>query len=322
VISEYRTLLKAIGSGRMFLFLLILRAPFDIANTVVNALFLQSAFDSVGRGDAAGLANACLSFGIACMCLFLYNGVVWSFYAPFAARMECKLRITLLKRISSLSCERVDATASGEWLTRLNMDVEAPFSRAVHLPHLACAAVNIVASSVVLWLANPAVFGWVIIFVIPHMAVNHLLIARAMPALNERCLEAAAINTGELTAFITCADISALYDGQGYLLERFERSSLDLLKANMRIRTRTALSAGILPLFGLGGYLTLLIASSAWIAAGRFTFGGLTAAFTYRGGVLAGALMLINCLISIQSSMAGIRRINETLSEKTEEQYG
>jgi len=89
------------------------------------------------------------------------------------------------------------------------------------------------------------------------------------------------------------------------------------------MRARKALSAGILPLFGLSGYLTLLIVSSGWIADGRFTFGDLTAAFSYRGGVLQGSLMLINCLISIQTSMAGIRRLNETIAEKTEESlYG
>jgi hypothetical protein len=48
----------------------------------------------------------------------------------------------------------------------------------------------------------------------------------------------------------------------------------------------------------------------------------LTAAFQYRGGVLVGSLILINCLVSIQASMAGIRRLNETMLEKTEEQYG
>ena len=81
----------------------------------------------------------------------------------------------------------------------------------------------------------------------------------------------------------------------------------------MKIHARNALSAGILPLFGLGGYVTLLVVSGSWIADGLFTFGDLTAAFQFRGGVLIGSLALINCLISIQASMAGVRRVNETL---------
>ena len=54
--------------------------------------------------------------------------------------------------------------------------------------------------------------------------------------------------------------------------------------------------------------------SGGWIANGHFTFGDLTAAFQYRGGVLVGSLTLINCLVSIQASIAGIRRLNETMS--------
>ena len=158
-----------------------------------------------------------------------------------------------------------------------------------------------------------AVLGWVVLFVVPHIIVSHFLIARAMQKLNEDALDATAVNTGEMTAFITCADVAALYDGQDYLMKRFEQSSLKLLKANMKIRGRSALSAGIFPLFGLGGYFVLLIAGSRWIADGVFTFGDLTAAFQYRGGILVGAMMLINCMISIQGSMAGIRRINETI---------
>jgi ABC-type bacteriocin/lantibiotic exporter with double-glycine peptidase domain len=83
----------------------------------------------------------------------------------------------------------------------------------------------------------------------------------------------------------------------------------------MKIVKKNSLGAAILPLFGLGGYLTLLVAGSGWISGGGLSFGGLTAAFQYRGGVLLGSLMLINCLISVNASMAGIRRINEVMSD-------
>jgi len=86
----------------------------------------------------------------------------------------------------------------------------------------------------------------------------------------------------------------------------------------MKIQKRNALSFGILPLFGLSGYLVLLIVSSGWIANGYFTFGDLTAAFQLRGGVLLGSLMLINCMISIQANLASVHRLNETMDEITE----
>lgn len=319
MLREFRKVLKITGNGWRFLFLLLLRSPFDIASTLIQATFLQHAFNAVEANNADGLTAVCLMFGVASLCLFLYNGIVWSIYAPFCARLEGKLRRKLLAKISSLSYERVEATSHGEWLTRLNTDVEAPFSRGFHFPHAACAIVNISVSAIILWRMNPMVFGWVLLFVAPHIVISQLLIARAMPGLNKKSLEATAKNTGEMTALITCADVATLYDAQGYLMNQFEKGSLALWKANMKIRIRKALSTGILPLFGLGGYLTLLIVSSGWIADGYFTFGDLTAAFQYRGGVLIGSMTLISCLISIQASVAGIRRLNATMAEKTEE---
>ncbi len=316
MLSEIRKILKITGSGRPFIFLLLLRSPFDAAFTMIQATFLQRAFDAVGQNNAMRLTTVCLLFAVASLFLFLYNGTVWSLYSPFITRMEGKLRIKLYDKISSFSYQRMEATPQGEWLTRLNTDVEMPFSRPIHLPHAACAVVNISVSAAILWRINSTVFGWAILFVIPHITVSQLLIARAMPELNKKSLEATAKNTNEMIPLITCADIAAIYDGQEYLMKRFEQSSLALWRANLKIRTRNALGAGILPLFGLGGYLTFWLVSSGQIADGHFTLGDLTAAFQYRGSVLAGSLMLMNCLVSIQASMAGMKRLNETMAEK------
>lgn len=314
MLGEIRKIFKVIGSGWRYIILILLRSPISILMTIVNALFLQQAFNAIAQNDSGQLNIVCIIFGVASLCTFLYNGTVWSIYAaPLVTRMESGLRDKLFRKVSSLSYERIEAMPQGEWLTRLNTDVQIPFSES--LPHTAIAIVNICVSAFILWSINPAVFGWVLLFVAPHIVFSQLLIARAMPGLNKKSLEATAKNTGELTALITCADVALLYDGKDYLMKRFEKSSTDLFGANMKIRTRNALGAGILPLFGLGGYLTLLVVSSEWIADGHLTFGDLTAAFQYRGGVLLGSLMLINCIISIQANMAGIRRLNETMAE-------
>lgn len=45
-----------------------------------------------GGGEAEGLPEICVSYGILCALLFCYNGTVWSLYAAFAARAEAALR--------------------------------------------------------------------------------------------------------------------------------------------------------------------------------------------------------------------------------------
>lgn len=315
MLREMYRVLKATGKGWRFALFLLLRSPFDILLVVTQVLFLQRAFDSITQGNAQGGTDACLLFGVASIGLFLYNGTVWGAYAPFVTKLEATLRIKLFDKITALPFERIESISQGEWVTRLNTDVELPFSRPLHLPHAACASVSLFACVVILWRINPAVLGWVLLFVVPHVIVSQWWIARAMPRLNQKVLEKTAQNTADLAAIITCAEIAALYDGQEYLINHFKQSSLQLLQSNMRVRMRMAIGEGILPLFGLGGYLTLLIISSGWIADGQFTFGGLTAAFQYRGGLLAASLMLIRCLITIQEGAPGMKRLNDILKD-------
>jgi ABC-type multidrug transport system fused ATPase/permease subunit len=310
VIRNFIKLTNLSGSLPRFCLLLLLRCPTDAALTVTQALFLQRVFNSLETNDAAGLNGACVFFGAATLCVFIYNGAVWSIYAPFCVRLCAGLRVKLFETMTALRCSVIEAGTHGDWLTRLNTDVEEAFtSRPLHFPHFVCACVRIALSSVLLLLISPAVYGWVMLFVVPHVLFNQIFVARAMPELNRQSLEASARNTDGLTAFITCADINALYGSGGLLLKRFEQSSLALYGTNMKIHLRNAVSAAAMPFFGLSGYITLLTVS------GGLMFGYLTAAFQYRGGILIGANMLINCVVSISASYAGVRRVLEVFEK-------
>lgn len=316
MLSEYRRLFARTGHGRHFLLLLALRAPFDALSTFAHAQFLQNALNAILSADSLRLVSVCLRFGVVTFCLFLYNGTVWSFYAPFTIRLEGRLRTKLFEKITTFSCRRVEASPMGDWLTRLNADVQMPFNQPLHLPHAACAIVNICVSSGLLLGCNPWWLCLTLLFVVPHILAVQLLVARAMPGLRQQALAATARCTGALAALVTCADTALLYDAHSYLMQRFAESSLDLLHANMHIHRRNALRAVLLPLFGLGGYLALLVAGSGQIAAGHLLFGSLTAILQYRGGVLRGTMMLLDSIVSIQASRASIHRVNEILYEK------
>lgn len=319
---DLKVLFAQTGGGRRFFLLLLLRAPFDILHTTLQARFLQGSFSALQHNGMGALIRACLFFGIGSLLLFLYNGSVWTLYSAATARWIGKLRRRLFGHLTGLSLAQMEAKPSGEWMTRLNADVSAAtalLNQPMHLPHAACAIVNIAASSVVLLVMNPALYGLILLFVLPHLLISRLVIARPMVRLATAGQEATARNGTDLNALVTCADTALLYDAQGFLLDRFACSSKALLQANMAMRRRNALGAGLLPLMGMSGYLTALLAGGHWIANGVLTFGDLTAAFQYRGGVLVGGMMLANCLTNIQTARGGIRRVNETLQLPTEE---
>jgi len=70
---------------------------------------------------------------------------------------------------------------------------------------------------------------------------------------------------------------------------------------------------------GMCGYLVILLVGGRWMAAGTMTFGELTAAFQYRGGLLTGSMMFINSMINIKTAIAGVKRINDTMDITMEE---
>lgn len=319
---EFLSLLRSAEGGRKAPVMLLLRCPFDAMNTLIQAGFLHCGFTSIVQADESGLIAACAMYALASLLLFLYNGTVWSAYAAWSIRFMSALRARLFGHIASLSLRQIEDMPSGEWFTRLNANVysaSAIINQPLHLPHAATAAVGIAVSSAVLIHMSPAIFALVMAFVLPHMLVSQLFIARPMRTLVPRSLEAAARNATDLNALVTCADTAMLYDARGMLMRRFEEGSLALRGANMRMRARNAAGTALLPLMGMTGYLVLLVAASGWIARGDMTFGELTAAFQYRGGVLMGFSMLITSVVNIAASLAGARRVNATLAMEREE---
>lgn len=319
---ELRELFRATGGRLKFAVLLSLRCPFDTLNTVLLASFLQYGFQAIAQKSASGLSLACLAFALASMLLFLYNGTVWTQYAAYSARLTAKLRLRLFEKVSGLSLRQVEGKPAAEWFTRLNSDVQAAItllSAPLHLPHMASSVICIAVSSAVLASLHPAVFLLVLAFVVPHMLVSQLFIAKPMAALAADAQRATSQNTADLDAVVTCADTALLYDAQGFLMKRFEESSLALRRANMRMRRRNAAGSALLPLMGMSGYLLILLLGGVWIAGGTMTFGELTAAFQYRGGVLLGFMMLINSSVNIRAALAGVRRVNETMQVQAED---
>jgi len=243
-------------------------------------------------------------------------------FAVYVTKWTGTIRKKLFGHISSnLSLQRVESQTSGEWFTRLNHAVysaTAILTQPVHLPFLAVGITNAFVSSVMLFRMNSEIFGLVILFVIPHIAANQI-ITKPIPELWRTSLKHGARNATDFNALITCADTAILYDAQGFLMKRFEESSLNIRKTNMKIRRRLTLDGGLMPLFGMLGYLVLLLIGKEWINAGVMTFGILTAAFQYRGGVLLGAGAVITGFRQIQSSMPGINMINEIMNIPPEE---
>lgn len=319
---ELCSLFRHTGGFRRFVLLTALRCPFDALQTLLQAGFLWAAVQAIGQSDTVRLTIACGAYGLGSLLLYLYNGTIWSVYAAYVARWAGSVGRCLFHHLCGLSLQQIEARSSGEWMTRLNADVQAAsamLNQPIHLPHAAVSAINIVVSCAVLLWMNPAILGLILLFVIPHLLLVQLVLARPMTGLSLSIQQATDRCTAGLQPMVECASTAILYDAREFLLDRFRQSSLRLLRENLRLRHRAALGGALLPLLGMGGYLLLLYVGGGWIAAGKLTFGELVAAFQYRGGVLLGAMMLASSLMNMKTALAGVRRVNETMAIPVEE---
>lgn len=310
------------GKRAGYLFLLLLRSPYEAFSTLLNALFLGYVFSAVQMGDIQALYKTLWYFALGIMLLYLYNGSIWTVYAAFIVRQMSSLRAKIFQHVSVLPMQTLDSQPAGEWFTRMNTDVQsvqALLSEPVHLPFLAVSIAGLVVSLVMLYRGEPLMTVLVLIFVIPHAAIGQLVIAKPMKDLSARVQQLTAENTSSLHSLVECAIPARLYDSEEWMLKHFENSSLKLQRAGMRVQLQGAIGRAVMSIMGLGGYLAAMIAGGYWIAQGRFDFPTLITLFQYRGGVIASVMMLLNSIMSIRISLAGVDRVLEVMHMDTQQ---
>lgn len=317
--SDFGKLIKRMGIRRKYLFLLLLRAPFDAFRTWMTANLLKSVFGFVEMQDSGSLLKLCVGYGLLCAMLFIYNGIVWSSYAAFSARAEVWLEKKLFGKILSLPLRRIESRGGGEWLTELNSDIHGAFTMmngALNIPHLAVSVINTLLSSFLLFKSSPLLFGAAWMFLLPQLWINNKIVLGALPELKAKSQNAMAESTSSIKPLITEAETILLYDAGALMMKNCRESSRKLMEVNMKMHVRRAFSNMSMSLLGIGGYLTLLLTGYGLIEKGALAFSDVVYCFQVRGGILAGMLMFVTCLNNLKANSVCIKRIENTLEEQ------
>ncbi len=316
--NELYKMIRRLGMLRKYVFFLLLRAPFDALRTWMTASMIQSVFSCLQTGDDGVLPFLCIGYGLLCALLFLYNGVVWSSYAALAAKMQVRLQKNMMEKLQTQSCKRLESCLEGEWFTRLNSDIDAALAMMnapLHVPHAVVAIVNTLVSSFLLMRSSLLLFGVVCICILPHLWVNYQMVLKNIPALKEESQKATAQCTSDIHPFITQADTITLYDAGGLLMNKYEESSLRLMKANLNLHKKNAVGQMLIPLFGIGGYFLVLLIGYGLIDRGTMLFSELIYCFQVRTSVLSGVFMLVSCMGNIRADSVCAKRVNDMFEQ-------
>ena len=242
MIRSLRNLLKKFKCFYEYIILILLRSPVDTVLCIINAWFLKCSFEVIQMGNREELIKICIGFCMANIGVFFYNGIVWSKYAMFSARLAGNLRLMVFNAMLKLSYEEVEKKANSQWMTRVNSDVRMTFSLlndALNIPHFVLASVRIVVSGILLAYISKTLFA----------------------------------------AMVEGMEIIHLYDAKELMLKRYEESSLQLINVRMKMNGINALAEMVFPILARGGYIMLFFIGCQMIQKGQITFSILVAAF-------------------------------------------
>ncbi len=311
-------LLKRMYVLRKYVFLLLLRAPFDALRAWMLANLMRSTFRFIGERNETGLLTQCVLYGLICAGLFFYNGMVWSIYASFAAKTEVMLQRMMLSKLLAAPLREIECRFNGEWITRLNSDIHAAFlllNGPLNMPHLAVSAMNIAVLTVLFCNVSPKMFLITWLFLLPYLFLNKRIVLNHLPALKDKSQNALAGSTSAISPLITEADAIVIYDAGELLMHVCEKRSRKLLRINMEMHVRKGVLAGLLQMLGLGSYLVILFAGLVATGEEKTEFDGLTYLFQLRSSLIAAVLMFMTCVNNMKANAVCVRRVNDTLQE-------
>ena len=307
------------GLLRKYLFYLLLRSPFDAFRTWMLANLMKSVFSCLETYQSGALLKVCVLYGLLCAVLFVYNGIVWTEYAAFSAKAEIRLQKKMFDKILSLPLKQIDRRLSGEWITRLNSDIQAAFTMMngpLNIPHLLVAVLNTMFSCLLMWKSSFLFFGITWVFAIPQFIIHYKVVLKAIPKLKEESQKAMAENTSAIRPLLTDADAILLYDARELMMINCAETSGRLMKVNMKVHMRQAISEMCMRLFGIGGYLMLLFTGYRLIYHGAMAFSDVVYCSQVRGSVLGGMFLLMTCLNNLKANSVCVKRVNDTLDEQ------
>lgn len=305
--------------GGDFLLLLLLRCPFDFLFSAYHANLMKRMFDAIEAKSERQLIWTFFLFLLAALLLFLYNGTIWVFFSKYIARLGARVRIKLFEKITSLSYRTVSEQSAGEWVTLMNSDTEIAVNvigGVMNTPHGAVALTSVLLSAIVLAVLDWKIFLLSLCFIIPHFCFSLVRLVKPMTGLKEQSQQELANLTAWIAPVIESNEVIQLYGAEEFLRSKIEENSLRLRANQMKIHRKNAINNSLMPLFGVSGYLAMLLFGARQIRQQECSFGDLTKKIQYRGSYVAGVVVVLRCFMNIRTNFAGVKRVNDVIEKK------
>ena len=185
----------------------------------------------------------------------------------------------------------------------------------INNPHLIVSIMHVSLAALLMLKSSALLLCITCILMLPQLFVNHGIVLKSIPNLKEQSQNALEKNTSVIKPVIADADMILLYNAGSVMIKKCDETSRKLMKINMKMHVRNAISDAATRLFGIGGYFIILLMGYKLMQEGILFFSDMVYCFQVRGSILAGMSMFINCLNNIKTNSVCIKRIETTLDE-------
>jgi len=315
-------ILKDLGLWKRFMVMLVLRAPFDFLNAVLGANMIERFLRLAEQQDAQALWQNFWSFLLFTVLLFGYNATVWATISVKADMLfHERLRTRLFETMLSRTQQEMEERSAGDWITRLNSDVDKTanyLTEPLNFMHRSIAIVNLVLSSVVLILLNAKLYAVGVLIMIPLFFLGAVVIIRKVPIYRKKAQEAFATYVSWMEPIVNAGEAIRVFDGGQIVLQKVEEASKEILRQNMKAHRLTALSAMVNIFSGNLGYLLLLLLGNSMMGSEVRDFAQLLKITQYRGEMMRSVMCVSNCQSRMKANLSGVIRVEEVLGKKSQ----
>ena len=312
-------LLRELGVLRLFIVSLLLRAPFDFLSTVLSANLIYRFIRLMEQGNKEQLLPTFWLFLLLSLLLFVYNMTIW-------ATISMKLNLLLLSRLRKklfthiLSSEYADIQcfSSGEWINRMNYDVDrlhAYMMGPVTFMHLFIALVNLILSSIILAFMNLPLLVVSVVITVPLMLPSCIVVVRRIPEFKKRAQEKFGEYTNWAEPILRAHQAISIFDGKDLVLQKVEDTSLSMLKENMKAHRAMARSKFLNTLSGGSGYVLLLALGGTMMGEAIDSLATLMKITQYRAGVMQSVFVINRSVNNMKNNRAGAERTLEVFEK-------
>jgi len=302
--------------------LLVLVIVLALAQSLGNLLLPRLTSDIVDQGIVKGDQRAILEVGALMLLMSMVAtvcAIAGSFYsAKVATGFGRDLRSALFARAERLSIHQFERFGSSSLVTRTTNDTTQVQQMIIMLLTMVIAAPMMAIGGIILALSQDAQLAWVLIAVMPVMAVVFALIMRgAVPLSTAMQLKIERLNL-VLGEGLSGVRVIRAFDRGSRQRERFDQANLDLTNTAIAVnRLIAVLMPALILMLNLTSVAIIWVGAQR-IDAGVMQVGAMFSSLQYAMQILFAVFMVTAMFVMLPRASASAARISEVLDLQPE----